>query len=102
MIDVCSVGLSDLLQARFATNTMLMKNVLIPYELPPMKHTRHLLQIVLGQSAGKAEVAPDGLPDPLAIKRPAQRIDYAVGDGAVIFMSYIYRGHKLVVVTQKK
>jgi hypothetical protein len=53
----------------------------------------------LGVEAGhlprEGEIAPHGLPDPLAVEGPGQVIDDVVGDGRVIFVAKIDGGHEV-------
>ena len=57
-----------------------------------------LAEIVRGQSAGEAELSPDGLAHLAAVERPGEGVDDGVGDGAVVLVAQVHRGDVVEVL----
>ncbi len=57
---------------------------------------------MFGQAAGEAEIAADGLANALAVKRAGERINDAVGDGAVKFVALIQRRDKIKAIVENR
>ena len=55
-----------------------------------------LLEIVLGQFSGESEISADRLTDLLPVEGSGQGIGDAVGDGPVVLVASIVRGHIVV------
>ncbi len=54
------------------------------------------LEVVPDEVAGDPEVAPDRLPDPVAVERPGQRVGDRVGDRPVVLVAGVERRHEVV------
>ena len=48
-VGVCSVRSAHFLQTRLVTGSVLLKHILVSYELTPIKHACHPLKVVLGK-----------------------------------------------------
>ena len=69
------------------------------------RHVRRpalLGEVVADQVGAHAEVAPDRLADAAAVQRPRHRVGEGVGDGAVVLVAGVERGHEVVAALEDR